>query len=370
MLRDMLNAVGRPAGLGGTIWYELGSRRIPAVRTSPEAPDLQSMLDQMVRADCQSAILEVSSHGLEQKRVWGIDFDVGVFTNLTRDHLDFHGTMDRYFAAKSHMFRGLGQMKKKASAVINLDDPWGQQLANINGLSARVITFGCHPAANVRAEKVQLQPDGSTMWTATPWGAAQLRLRLLGRHNISNALAALGAGGALGIELDVMVRALEGITAVPGRLERIPNDRGFLVFVDYAHTDDALSNVLRMLREITRRRLLVVFGCGGDRDRSKRPLMGSVATRLADYAVMTSDNPRGENPGSIVSDIVEGCVGNQYEIVLDREAAMARAFELAREGDTILIAGKGHENVQAFEHTIVPFDDREVAQRLLQSPSG
>ncbi|MCS6771135.1 MAG: UDP-N-acetylmuramoyl-L-alanyl-D-glutamate--2,6-diaminopimelate ligase [Kiritimatiellae bacterium] len=367
MIRDILAAEGRSPGLIGTVRYEIGSRVIPATRTTPEAPDIQFMLDQMLRAGCRSAVMEVSSHALAQRRVWGIDFDVGVFTNLSRDHLDFHGTMEAYFDAKMQLFRGLGLQIKRASAVVNIDNPWGMELVQTRGLRARLITFGEHPAADVRAEDIDLGPSGTRFVVRSPWGDCDAHLRLLGRFNVSNALAAIAACGALGIPPARSAAILAGLSNVPGRLERIETGRGFDVFVDYAHTDDALAKVLETLRELGPRRLIVVFGCGGDRDRSKRPLMGAVAYQRADWTILTSDNPRRERPESIIAEIEEGMPNrDRHEVVVDRAEAIARALEIARPGDIVLIAGKGHETVQEFATTVVPFDDREVVRLLLR----
>ena len=366
MARAILRAAGRRPGMIGTVVYEMGDRCIPAGRTTPEAPDVQAMLDQMLRNGCDSAVMEVSSHALDQKRVWGVDFDVGVFTNLTRDHLDYHGTLERYFAAKTLLFRGLGQMEKRAAAVINIDDEWGQQLANIGGGWSAGFTYGFHPAADVRAENAEIGDDGAAFRLRTPWGDADAGLRTLGRFNVQNALAAVGACGALGVPVADMVRALAAFTAAPGRLEPVSNARGVRVFVDYAHTDDALDNVLGMLRGQGGGRLIVVFGCGGDRDRGKRPRMGAAAARWADHVILTSDNPRSEDPRRIIEEIAAGVpAGASCERIEDREAAIARAIEWARPGDTVLIAGKGHENYQEFDRTVIPFDDREVARRRL-----
>ncbi len=368
MVRDIMNAAERPAGLIGTIRYEIGQRIIPAARTTPEAPDIQAMLDRMLKAGCRSAVMEVSSHGLDQKRVWGIDFDVGVFTNLSQDHLDYHETMEKYFAAKTQLFRGLGQMEKRAYAVINMDDAWGLQLANTNGFSARLITYGVHPTAMVMAEDVHLAADHSTFRLVTPWGAAAVRLRLPGAFNVSNALAATAATAVLGVDVGLIAQTLEKTESVPGRLERIPADRGFHVFVDYAHTPDALENVLMTLRAFTRGRLITVFGCGGSRDRGKRPLMGAAAARLADYTILTSDNPRNEEPAAIIEEIEAGMQGSETcESEVDREKAIFKALSMAKPGDVVLVAGKGHENCQEFADTVVPFDDREVVRRLLNN---
>jgi UDP-N-acetylmuramoyl-L-alanyl-D-glutamate--2,6-diaminopimelate ligase len=366
MVREILASERRQPGLIGTVRYEIGSRVIPAIRTTPEAPDIQFMLDQMARSGCRSAVMEVSSHALHQQRTFGTDFDVAVFTNLTRDHLDYHHDMAQYFAAKMQLFRGLGQMQKRAHAVVNIDDPWGLQLANTHGLRAELITCGQHPGAAVRAEDIELDAQGTRFMMHTPWGATDAHLRLLGRFNVSNALAAVAACGALGIPPARSAAVLAGMGPVPGRLEPVPNRQGVLAFVDYAHTDDALSHVLATLRELAPRRLLVVFGCGGNRDRTKRPLMGAVASRLADYSIVTSDNPRREDPASIIAEITKGMTdAHPHEVVVDREQAIARAAREARPGDILLVAGKGHENVQEFASTVVPFDDREVLQRYL-----
>lgn len=366
MVREILAAEGMQPGLIGTVRYEIGSRVIPATRTTPEAPDIQFMLDQMLRAGCRAAVMEVSSHALAQRRVWGTDFDVGVFTNLTRDHLDFHGTMEDYFNAKMQLFRGLGLQHKRAVAVVNIDNEWGMELIKTNGLRAKLLTFGEHPCADIRAEDIELDAHGTRFVVRTPWGATDAHLRLLGRFNVSNALAAIAACGALGIAPSRIAAVLAGMNTVPGRLERIETGRGFHVFVDYAHTDDALANVLDTLRELRPRRLICVFGCGGDRDRSKRPLMGAAAYHRADHTILTSDNPRRERPESIVAEIETGMpTPDRHEVILDRADAIARALAVAKPGDIVLIAGKGHETVQEFASTVIPFDDREVVRRLL-----
>jgi UDP-N-acetylmuramoyl-L-alanyl-D-glutamate--2,6-diaminopimelate ligase len=367
MIRRILEAAGRQPGLIGTIRYEFGNRVIPASRTTPEAPDIQFMLDQMVRQGCRAAVLEVSSHALHQKRVWGVDFDVGIFTNLTRDHLDYHQDMRGYFLAKSQLFRGLGDLEKSASAVINIDDAWGMEIANTQGLRAELLTYGLHPGAMVRAEDIRYGDHATSFFFASPWGNVPVTLPLLGRYNVSNALAALSACCARGIAPADAAEALSALPPVPGRLELVPNDRGLRIFVDYAHTDDALGNVLATLRELGPRKIVCVFGCGGDRDREKRPLMGAIAARLADRVIVTSDNPRTENPEAIIDEVMEGAGTREHvERVTDREQAIARALALAKPGDFVLVAGKGHENYQDFGSTVVPFDDREVVRRHLR----
>jgi UDP-N-acetylmuramoyl-L-alanyl-D-glutamate--2,6-diaminopimelate ligase len=369
MLRDFLRDAGETPGLIGTVQYELGARVIPAGRTTPEADDLQAMLAQMLQVGCRSAVMEVSSHALAQDRTWGIDFDAAVFTNLTRDHLDYHGTLEAYFEAKQRLFAGLGRGAKEPVAAVNADDPWGRRILAAP-LRARAVSYGFGEAAQVRACDVRGSAQDTAFTLESPWGRRAIRLPLLGRFNVWNALAALATGGALGLDLDRMAGVLAGFAGVPGRLEEIPTGRGFRVFVDYAHTDDALANVLQTLADVRRGRLIAVFGCGGNRDQSKRPLMGAVAARLADVTVLTSDNPRREDPRAIIEQIRQG-VGPaaNYEVVEERGRAIQRALEIAQKDDIILIAGKGHERFQEFANTIVPFDDRQVVRSLL-SPDG
>ncbi len=367
MLRHILDRAGKHPGMIGTIRYEIGDRVIPAARTTPEAPDIQFMLDQMVRAGCRSAVMEVSSHALDQKRVWGLDFDVGIFTNLTRDHLDYHKDLRNYFMAKTQLFRSLGGIEKEAAAVINIDDPYGMELANTPGLTARLITCGTHPAAMIRAEEIEIAADHSSFRFVSPWGQVEVTLPLLGRFNVYNALSAMAAGCARGFAPEQMAAALANMPPVPGRLEIVSNGNPKKVFVDYAHTDDALENVLTTLRALHPRKLICVFGCGGDRDREKRPMMGSAAARLADQIIVTSDNPRTENPDAIIDEIMTGIGAREYvERIADREQAIARAISKAQPGDIVLIAGKGHENYQDFGSTVIPFDDREVARKYLR----
>ena len=365
MIRDILESAGLSCGLIGTVEYRLGSRVIPASRTTPDSLTLQSFLSQMVQSGCASAVMEVSSHALDQERAWGIEFDAAVFTNLTQDHLDYHKTMEAYFEAKRRLFTAIGRGGKPAAAILNLDDPYGRRLAESPDIKARIITYGRAPEAAVRADRIRLGPSGSAFHATTPWGEADLTLRLLGGYNVSNALAAMAACGSLGISLSIVKQRLGEMRAVPGRLEQVPCKRGFQVFVDYAHTDDALLNVLQTLREITAGRLIVVFGCGGNRDRTKRPKMGAVAGRLADYSVLTSDNPRTEDPLAILDQIRAGIGQAPHEVVPDRAEAIRRAIGLAREGDIVLIAGKGHETFQEFDNRVIPFDDREIARELL-----
>lgn len=371
MLRDIFQQAGLAPGLMGTVQYEIGDRILPASRTTPESADIQFYFDQMLRAGCRGAVMEVSSHALAQDRVRGIDFDVAVFSNLTRDHLDYHETMEAYFQAKRRLFTGLGGGSKRAVAVINHDDPWGRRLAADPEIRAPILTFGLAEGATVRASEVVMGPAGSDFTVRGPWGESRVHIPLLGGYNLQNGLAAYTAARAMGLEDAAVVRALAGRTAVPGRLEEIPTRRGARVFVDYAHTDDALANVLETLRTFTEGRLIVVFGCGGNRDRCKRGLMGAVAARLADQSVLTSDNPRDEVPSAIIEEIRAG-FGDKtnYVIAEDRTEAIRQALAMAGVKDVILIAGKGHETTQERQGAFSLFDDRQVARKLLKEMDG
>jgi len=361
MLREILCAAARRPGLIGTVRYEIGDRVLPATRTTPEAPDIQSMLAQMRRSSCDSVIMEVSSHALDQYRVEGVEFDIGVFTNLTQDHLDYHGTLEEYFEVKSRLF---SQVRR--CAVINGDDPWGKRLLSENGETVDTVSYGFEEGVQVRGTRVQADANGSQMRVESPWGEINISLRLIGRFNLTNALAAFAAAASMGIPLKTITGALSRLENIPGRMEAIPGRRNKRVYVDYAHTDDALRNVLEALRAITPGKLVVLFGCGGNRDIGKRRLMGEVASRLADYAIITNDNPRTEIPEKIAADIAGGFdADRKYEIVLDRRAAIARGIELIGKKDVLLVAGKGHETTQEFSGTIVPFDDRETVREAL-----
>jgi UDP-N-acetylmuramoyl-L-alanyl-D-glutamate--2,6-diaminopimelate ligase len=358
MLRAIFKAAGRKPGLLGTVRYEIGDRVIPASRTTPESLDLQDMFAQMDRAGCDSAVMEVSSHALAQHRVEGVLYDAAVFTNLTQDHLDYHGTLEEYFLAKSRLFNQVRRF-----AVVNGDDEWGRRLLEEKKFPAGWVSYGFNAGADVRGLDPVTDVNGSRMRVESPWGNVDICLQIAGRFNLYNALAAFATASALGIPADVSVKALAEMPCVPGRLEAVPNSRNKRVYVDYAHTDDALRNVLETLREITAGRLVVVFGCGGNRDKGKRPLMGKVAARLADYAVITNDNPRNEVPEKIAAEIAAGFDSERkYEIVLDRKAAILRGLELIGKKDVLLIAGKGHENYQEFSGAVFPFDDRDAVR--------
>jgi UDP-N-acetylmuramoyl-L-alanyl-D-glutamate--2,6-diaminopimelate ligase len=369
ILKQILQAAGVNCGLIGTVRYEIGERVIPAQRTTPEALEIQQMLAQMIRADCQACVMEVSSHALEQRRVSCVEFDAAVFTNLTRDHLDYHGTMENYFAAKKRLFTPAEQATKKSGAIVNIDDPFGARLSKETNAET-LLTYGLNEAAKLRATQIRLGKDATQLVVETPQEKFPCRLPLIGRHNVYNALAAVGAGLFLKVGLPPIQSALNSMKPVPGRLEAIALSQPFGVFVDYAHTDDALRNVLATLREITSGRLLLAFGCGGNRDAGKRAKMGSVAATVANFTIITSDNPRRESPEKIAAAVEEGfrtVRQDGYRIELDRRRAIDEILRAANPGDTVLIAGKGHETYQEFEDTVIPFDDRLYARETLES---
>jgi UDP-N-acetylmuramoyl-L-alanyl-D-glutamate--2,6-diaminopimelate ligase len=359
-----LRAAGRKVGLLGTVHYRIGERLAEATRTTPESADLQALLREMADAGCGEAVLEVSSHSLALERVHGCAFRVAVFTNLTRDHLDFHGDMSAYFVAKRKLFDTL--LRTDGTAVINADDDRAADLARAS--RGRVWTYALEREADFKAEALALSLGGTRFRVRTPLGVFEVETPLLGRFNVANVLGALGAALAREVEPRDALRGIAAVSGVPGRLERIDSGLGFSVIVDYAHTDDALKNLLETVRELGPRRVITVFGCGGDRDRSKRPLMGMVAARLSDVVVVTSDNPRSEPPEAIIAEILRGMGGLQRgerHAVVDRRDAIAKAFELAGAGDAVVIAGKGHETSQVLRERSVPFDDRQVARDLL-----
>jgi UDP-N-acetylmuramoyl-L-alanyl-D-glutamate--2,6-diaminopimelate ligase len=349
-----------------TVAYEVGARSIPAARTTPDAATTQDLLRQMVDVGCSAAVMEVSSHALIQKRTVGVDFDVAIFTNLTRDHLDYHKTMDAYYEAKAILFRTLADT---ATAVINVDDVYGQRLQS-ESLPCNVLTYSMDNAsADVRADDVHVSIEGCRFVAKTPWGDHAVQLKLLGRHNVSNALACIAACGILGASTEAVAKALSQRETVRGRLEPVAGEQRFSVFVDYAHTDDALAHALRTVRELTTGRVIVVFGCGGNRDKTKRPVMGKVAAELADVVVVTSDNPRNEAPEVIIEEILSGVTETSATIksVEDRAEAIRLAIGMAEAGDVVLIAGKGHETHQECGSRSLSFDDHEVAQEALQA---
>jgi UDP-N-acetylmuramoyl-L-alanyl-D-glutamate--2,6-diaminopimelate ligase len=367
LIRHFLNESER-VGLLGTISYDLGARTVPSFRTTPEALDIFGMLAQMRDAGCRNAVMEVSSHGIAQQRVLGLQFDAAVFTNLTRDHLDFHKTLDSYFDVKARLFTGSVGPAPRVSAV-NIDDAYGERLAATIAAdvpASRLITFGENPRAQVRAEGVVLNFRDTEFTLVWPGGKAAIASPLIGRYNVSNFLAAAAAAWGLGRDPAAFGPRIRDFKGVPGRMERIEEGQAFNVLVDYAHTDDALRNALGMLRAITPGRLLVVFGCGGNRDRTKRPRMVRAVQEVADHAFATADNPRGEQLERIFADMREGVTApSRIDWVDDRRRAISVALDSARAGDSLLIAGKGHEGYQEFADTVIPFDDRQVVRELI-----
>lgn len=363
MIREILRAAGRECGLIGTIQYEYGGRQIAAARTTPEAPDLQRMFAEALAAGCRAMAMEVSSQGLAAGRLRGTRFAAAVFTNLSVDHLDFHQTMEAYFDAKKRLF---DLLPPAAPAIVNVDDPYGRRLAAEPGLAGRLTTFGIGPEAAVRAADLRLSETSSAFRAIGPWGETPVELAFAGRFNVMNALAALAVCGGFGVPPETMAAALGRMGPVPGRLERIPDPAGRHVFVDYAHTEDALRSVLQTLRETASGRLICLFGCGGNRDRSKRPRMGAAVSEFADFAVLTSDNPRHEDPQAILADVLAGMDRARPHLVEpDRTAAIRAALREAGAGDVVLIAGKGHEPYQEVAGRMLPFDDREIAREIL-----
>ena len=368
MIDEIYKTTGAVTGRLGTVEHRIGERIIPASRTTPHAPELQAMLDQMIDASCSVGVLEVSSHALVQHRVEEVHFDVAVFTNLSQDHLDYHRTMDAYFEAKSSLFTRLSEGPKagKASAVINIDDEWGDKMLGCLDDGVARLTYGLQPTADVRAEDVGETLNGSCFTLVVPGGSGVVNLDLLGAHNISNALAAAASCYALGLSVEAIVAGLNALQNVPGRLERIDGAVG-PVYVDYAHTPDALERVCRTLRDHTPGRLSVIFGCGGDRDRSKRAPMAEAVARWADQIIVTNDNPRTEDPAQIAADTVVGIGSVAHEILLDRAEAIARGIDQMEPGDTLLVAGKGHENYMEVNHTVIPFDDRDACRTVISA---
>ncbi len=363
LVRELLEADGRRTGLLGTVRSVIGGVERSVAHTTPEAIDLQRAFRAMLRAGDAACAIEVSSHALALRRADAVHLAVAIFTNLSRDHLDFHATMEDYFAAK----RGLFADGRPRHAVINVDDPYGRRLARE---LEQPVTFGIDRDASYRALEITTGLQGSCFIVRGPHEEIELRSPLRGRFNVYNALGALAAARTLGVPPDTAARAVETAGQVPGRFEPIEEGQPFTVLVDYAHTPDSLQNVLRAARALTDRRVHVVFGCGGDRDRGKRPLMGEIATRLADRVIITSDNPRSEEPEAIISEILTGA-GGRVEHDPDRRAAIARALAGARAGDVVVIAGKGHEQGQELEHgRKVPFDDATVARELLRGISA
>ena len=367
LIKSILEAGGKMTGLIGTIEYKIGDMTIPATHTTPESLELNRLLASMAEKGCSSAVMEVSSHSLAMNRVHGLEFQAGVFTNLTQDHLDFHGSMDAYFRAKKILFDGLAP---SAWAVLNADDPYSARMAD--GITARSIRFGSGQEAEITARDVTMTVQGTRMNVVTNSGTQPIASSLTGQFNVSNILAAYATGAALGIPAATIASGIAAVTSVRGRFEQIVSPTGWTAVVDYAHTPDALDNCLRTIRDLLpaggKSRVITVFGCGGDRDRGKRPVMGHIATQMSDVTIVTSDNPRKEEPQSIIDEVFRGVVpGSTAYREVDRRRAIAQALGLAKSGDVVLIAGKGHEDYQVIGEMKSHFDDREEVEAFIRA---
>jgi UDP-N-acetylmuramoyl-L-alanyl-D-glutamate--2,6-diaminopimelate ligase len=367
LVASIPEAADEPAAMTGTVEYRLGKERIKAGRTTPEASDMQRLLRQAVELGCKTAVMECSSQAMDFHRCDELEYAVAVFSNLTRDHLDYHKTMENYWYAKQRLFDGRLGSRPKAS-VINMDDPYGVELAErLEKEGLRVVRYAVNTDAEISARDPEFSLAGMRFRLQTPAGERDFHSPLVGPPHIYNTLAAVASGLALGYSLEVISKALEKCTGAPGRFERVPHDGDFAVVVDYAHTDDALLNVLRTAREVTKGKIITVFGCGGDRDGSKRAPMGEAAGSLSDVVILTSDNPRTEDPEQILADAEVGIqkTGKPYEKIADRREAINHAVRQARTGDLVLIAGKGHEDYQIIGREVFHFDDKEVAREAL-----
>ena len=360
MVKAVAEHAGMKVGLIGTIRNMIGREALPTERTTPESVDLFRLLRQMADAGCDIVVMETSSHALEQYRVHGITFDVGLFTNLTQDHLDYHKSFDNYLKAKKILFHN------SRKAIVNVDDPYAGRMTD--GLTIPIVRFGVRENADISASNIDITTKGVQFDLHTPEGDVLMRVQTPGLFSVFNAMGAVAVMQALGFRLSLIKEGLESLTSVSGRLESVPTDRDFSVFVDYAHTPDALENVLKTVREFAKGRVISVFGCGGDRDRAKRPIMGEIAGRFSELVVITSDNPRTEEPMSIIASIEEGVrkSGTRYAVIESRRDAIRYALTEARENDLIMIAGKGHENYQEINGTKYHFDDKEIVEELLK----
>ena len=379
LCKAILESVGRKVGLLGTVAYQIGSDTIPATHTTPGAVEFQRLLAQMVKAGLDTAVMEVSSHALALDRTSGCEFDVAVFTNLTQDHLDFHGTFDEYFRSKQRLFTELTARTSRSGstrAIVNIDDPKGRELCQSTG--APVWTYSLSAPSDIRAEQVQLHLEGTQFNAVTPHGAIPIDTQLVGEHNVYNLLCAIAVALHEGVSLSAIRDGIQDIPNVPGRFERIDGGQAFTVVVDYAHTDDALDRLLTTAQALKVGRVLTVFGCGGDRDRGKRPKMGKVAARKSDLVFLTSDNPRTEDPLEIIREVEvgirEGRMGTTgargYSVEPDRALAIEAAIREAKPGDMVLIAGKGHEDYQIIGTQRHHFDDREIARAAIRKVCG
>ena len=371
LIESILKSNGAKVGLIGTINNKIGDQILPVKNTTPESLDLQKLLREMVSSKCTHVVMEVSSHALDLDRVAGVEYDVAVFTNITQDHLDFHETMENYLQAKVKLFSGLGlgaRKKVNKFAIINVDDPKGTEVVRVS--SGTAITYSIKEASQIKATNIDMGLSGVGFTTNSSQGKIDLDLNMTGLFSVYNALAAVAVGLSQNIEVEVIKKSLEAIRGVAGRFETVECGQDFAVIVDYAHTPDSLENVLKTAKEVTKGKVITVFGCGGDRDKTKRPIMGEVAAKLSDYSVITSDNPRSEEPAEIIDQIevgVKPIIGeDKYTKIVDRRKGIEYAINAARKGDIVLIAGKGHETYQIIGDQILDFDDKKVAEEALK----
>ena len=365
LIESIIHADGRHCGVIGTVNYRIGAEIIPSKNTTPGFLDNQRHLAQLVDLGADYCVMEASSHALDQGRLLGIEFSAGIFTNLTQDHLDYHKDMENYFRAKSLLFKNL---LTEATAVINVDDDYGKQLLSL--CRSKILTYAIDHPANVSAKNISYYLSGSRFDIVFPEGKMKIHTRFIGKHNIYNVLSAFAWGLSQNLSPEIIRQGIENLVHVPGRLEGVDNDTGVFIFIDYAHTDDGLINVLKALRAVSHEKIILVFGCGGDRDRTKRPKMAKAACELADFSILTTDNPRSEDPQSIINEVITGFTKKNYEICVDRKEAIGRALKLAQKDQIVLIAGKGHEDYQILKDRTIAFNERKIVKEFLclQSP--
>lgn len=367
LIEKILADAGKKTGLIGTMYTKIGSRKIETKNTTPESLTLQKTFRQMVDEGVESAVMEVSSHALDMGRVHGCDYDIAVFTNLTQDHLDYHHTMEDYKRAKSLLFSQLGNtydLRNPKYAVLNADDEASEVYRK--STAAHVVTYGIDADADIRAEKIRMASSGTMFDLVTPMGSYPVHIKLVGKFSVYNVLASAAAALVSGVPINGIIQSLEAIEGVPGRFELVNAGQNFTVIVDYAHTPDSLENVLKTVEQFAQKKVFVVVGCGGDRDRTKRPIMAQIACRFSTDPIFTSDNPRSEDPIAILRDMEEGVKGEEYLVIPDRKEAITHAVNNASDGDVLLIAGKGHETYQIIGNQVYDFDDRLVAKEAIE----
>ncbi len=361
LIESILREADKSCGVIGTVNYRLGSKAIPSLNTTPSFIDNQQLLSDMAKENINYCIMEVSSHALDQGRVDLIDFKTAVFSNLTCDHLDYHQTMENYFLAKSLLFKNLSSA---STAVINLDDPYGRKLVSMT--EAKTMTYAIKANANVMAKDIQLSLANSQFKLVFPEGEMLIHSKLVGAYNVYNILAATAVCLSNDISIEKIKLGIEHLRDVPGRLEPVDFGQDFSIFIDYAHSPDALENVLTTIRQTSDAKIILVFGCGGNRDKTKRPQMGKIGGQLANFCIVTSDNPRNEEPQNIIDEIVMGFEQSNYKVIVDRQEAIEQALKMAQKGDIVLIAGKGHETYQIFNDRTIKFDERQIIRQVLR----